>query len=432
MKNVIDVLEERGFIESMSSEELRQSADQPLKLYIGFDPTADSLHLGNMVGIIAAHWFQKFGHSPVIILGGATGRIGDPSGRSIERPLLADETIAHNVEKIKKNLEKIFSQNEKTDNLPLIVDNNEWYRHLLLIDFLRDVGKHFRMSTMLAKESVRTRLESEEGLSFTEFSYQIFQGYDFYHLYTHFGVVLQVGGSDQWGNITSGIELIRRLCHKPAFGITFPLLTRSDGKKFGKSEERAIWLSEERLSPYKFYQYLYQISDPDVTRLMRMLTVMDLEEILFWEKEMEKPSYSPNSAQKRLAEEITRFIHGEEGLRVAQRVTEAAAPGAKASLDLELLREISADLPNVVLHRTEVVNEKYVDLLAKTGILSSKGEAIRLIQNGGAYLNEEKIEETGFRIGEKHLIGDEFILIGIGKKKKFLIHIPRDTKKLLD
>src|SRR5579872_3470330 len=283
MDNVIDCLKERGFVDAMTSEELQEITSKPIKLYVGFDPTADSLHLGNLMGIMALAWFQRFGHTPVAILGGATGRIGDPSGKSIERPFLDNETIVANIASIRKHFEKTLDFASST-NPPMILNNDDWYNSVSLVEFLRDVGKYFRVNVMLSKEMVRARLASEDGISFTEFSYQLLQGYDFYHLYEKFGVILQVGGSDQWGNITAGIELIRKKIGGSAYGLTWPLLTRSDGKKFGKTEEGAIWLSPERCSPYQFYQYLVRLPDPDVIPLMRLLTFMSMEEIGSYER----------------------------------------------------------------------------------------------------------------------------------------------------
>jgi tyrosyl-tRNA synthetase len=422
MKNIIDCLKERGFIDAVTSEELRERANKPLKVYVGFDPTADSLHLGSLVGIMGLAWFQKFGHTPVVILGGATGRIGDPSGKSTERPLLDRQAIETNILGIRQHFEKILDFSNSA-NRPLLVNNDEWFAKIGFIDFLRDVGKHFRVGQMLAKDSVRSRLASEEGISFTEFSYQLLQSYDFYHLLKDHDVCLQMGGSDQWGNITAGIELIRKLSGQAAYGLTFPLITRSDGKKFGKSEEGAIWLSPERCSPYQFYQYLVRVADADVLMLMRMLTFMEMEEIRGIEAAMKGANYQPNTAQKRLAEEVTRIVHGEEGLQTALRVTEGAMPGAKALLTAEALKEIAADMPNVSLASDQVVEQKYVDVAVTSGLFSSKGEATRLIQNGGAYLNDVKVEDPQLRLKKEDLIGGEYLLLGAGKKKKMLVKI---------
>lgn len=422
METVVDALEKRGFIDAISSEELRERVKEPLKLYIGFDPTADSLHLGNLVGIVALAWFQKYGHTPVILLGGGTGKIGDPSGKDTERPLLDEKVLEKNVEGIRKQFERCLDFSHQTAP-PVLVNNDDWLSSYSLIEFLRDVGKHFRLGPMLGKDSVRSRINSEEGMSFTEFSYQVLQGYDFYHLYKENNICLQMGGSDQWGNITAGIELTRKLIGESVFGMTYPLLTRSDGKKFGKSEEGAIWLDPEKTSPYQFYQHLVRVADADVTKLMRMLTFMDIGEIEAYEAEIASGSFTPFEAQKRLAEEVTHFVHGEEGVQIALRVTAALAPGSKASLDPDILEEIARDMPHLALNITEVLNQKYTDVIAKAGFVASKGEAGRLIKNGGAYLNNEKVEDPDFTIAEEHLIGNKYMMLGSGKKKKMLIKI---------
>ncbi len=418
-KNIIDALTERGFIDQMTSPNLRDHALQPIRVYLGFDPTADSLHLGNLVGIVALAWFQRFGHTPYPLMGGATGRIGDPSGKSSERPLLREEELAHNVSSLKRFLQKIlhFPEGPK----PVVVNNEDWLGKFTLIEFLRDVGKHCRVGPMLAKESVRARLESEEGMSFTEFSYQLLQGYDFHHLNQHYGITLQLGGSDQWGNITAGIEFNRKVKGDQLYGLTWPLLTRSDGKKFGKSEEGAIWLSADKLSPYHFYQYLFRVPDADVIRLMKMLTFMDLPEIRAIEQSMGKDGYEPNSAQKRLAEEVTRFVHGEEGVTAALRVTAGIQPGAESKLSSEVLKEIAADMPHALLPNQEVIGKKWIDIAVKIGLIPSKAEGIRLVKNGGAYLNNVRIDDPGFAIETDHLIDGVYLLLGSGKKKKILI-----------
>ncbi len=422
MGNVIECLERRGFIEAMTSEELKKLTDKPIKLYVGFDPTADSLHLGNLIGIIALAWFQKFGHTPVVLLGGGTGKIGDPSGKNMERPLLDLETLQKNIAAINEQFSKClcFDQGE---NKAVTLNNDDWLSQFKLVEFLRDVGRHFRLGTMLAKDSVKSRLQSDEGMSFTEFTYQILQGYDFYHLHKNHDITVQMGGSDQWGNITAGIELTRRLSRKSVYGITFPLLKRSDGRKFGKSEEGAVWLSPQKTSPYKFYQYLFSTPDSDVIRLLRMLTFLELEEINKIEEQMKKSDYVPNSAQKRLAEEVTRYVHGEEGLEVAKKVTLSAAPGSSATLDVESLKEIANDMPNISIDAAELVEKKYVEIAVKIGLLSSKGEATRLIKNGGAYLNNQKITDALQLITKEHFIGGKFMVFSAGKKKKILVNI---------
>ncbi len=422
MSNVIQCLQERGLIEAMTSEEIVKLTEKPIKVYVGFDPTADSLHIGNLVGIVVLRWFQKFGHTPVVVLGGATGRIGDPSGKSMERPLLDQSAISYNVTRIRTHFETVLDFFHASAK-PIVFNNDRWFSQFNLIDFLRDIGKHFRVGTMLAKESVRSRLDSEEGISFTELSYQLLQAYDFYYLYKEMGVHMQMGGSDQWGNITAGTDLIRKLLGKTAYGLTFPLLTRSDGKKFGKTEEGAIWLAADRCSPYQFYQYFIRIPDADVIKMMRMLTFMSLHEIVTYEKMFDSKEYVPNQAQKKLAEEMTRLIHGEEGLATAIKVTQSAAPGSKAALDGDAFAEIAKDMPSVALRKGEVIGLKFIDLLVKAGLATSKGEALRLIQNGGAYLNNERIEDSSLCIGDQALVGGEYLLVGSGKKKKVLIKI---------
>ena len=273
MPNVIEEMQKRGFVDSIAGDALIEKANSgSLKVYVGFDPTANSLHLGNLVGIVALRWFERFGHQPVVLLGGGTGKIGDPSGKDKERPLLSKQMIEANTIAIERQFTRCLEK-------PIIINNDEWLSDLRLVDFLRDVGKHFRMGPMLSKESVRIRLQSEEGMSFSEFSYQMLQGSDFYHLFKNEGIEVQVGGSDQWGNITAAHELTRKMCGASIYGLTFPLLTRSHGKKFGKSEGGAVWLDPDQVSPYKFYQYLHSVPDADVGKLMRLLTFMELAEI---------------------------------------------------------------------------------------------------------------------------------------------------------
>ncbi len=420
--NVVEVLKKRGFIDQITSENLVDVTKKPIKVYLGFDPTARSLHLGNLVGIIALSWFQKFGHTPFAILGGATGRIGDPSGKSIERPFLDDKVIEENAFCIGKFLEKILKVNKKGPE-PIILNNNDWLKNMLFIDFIRDVGKHFRLSTMLAKESVKLRLGADDGMSFTEFSYQVLQGYDFYHLFSEYGVELEMGGSDQWGNITAGIEFTRRKCGKTLYGLTFPLLVKSDGRKFGKSEGGAIWLDEKELSYYEFYQYLVKTPDADVIRLLKMLTFLDLEEIIELENDMKKPDYVPNTVQRKLAEEVTKFVHGEEGLAIALKVTQGAAPGKEMDLSASLINEIAADMPSKELKRDETIHSKFTEIAVKTGLCSSKSEAAKLIQNGGAYLNNKRIDDNLYIIKPSDLVDNKFLILGKGKKTKILVKV---------
>lgn len=422
MPNVIEILQERGFIEAMSSESLKMLTQTPMSIYCGFDPTGDSLHLGHLIPIIGLAWFQKFGHTPVAIVGGATGMIGDPSGKTSERQLLDEATIEKNSEGIRKNLEAILDFQHPTAK-PILLNNIDWFKNISFIQFLRDIGKLFRLGPMLSKDSVKSRMQSEEGMSFTEFSYQVLQGYDFLHLYKNYGVTIEMGGSDQWGNITAGIELVRKVEGKEVFGVTFPLLTRSDGQKFGKSEKGAIWLSSDKLSPYEFYQYLVRVEDADVIKMMKLLTFMDMNEIHKFETMMKEPGYAPRTAQKRLAEEVTRIVHGQEKLDIALKVTEGLAPGAETELNAAMLESLAANMPSSELNRSNIIEKKLIDLLVETGLQASKSEARRLIRNGGVYLNNEKIEDENFTLSAEHLIENRMILIAAGKKNKLLVRV---------
>jgi len=422
MSSVIDCLKERGLLDSITSEDLLKQLENPTRVYCGFDPTAESLHVGHLIPIIVLRWFQKFGHTPVVILGGATGRIGDPSGKSVERPLLDDATILYNVARIRRQFEAVLDFFHLKSR-PLVFNNDEWFSGFNLIDFLRDVGKYFRLGVMLSKESVKSRLNSEEGISFTEFTYQILQSYDFYHLHKEHQVCLQIGGSDQWGNITEGVDLVRRLSGKQVFGLTVPLLTRSDGKKFGKSEQGAVWLAADRCSPYEFYQYFVRVPDADVIKMMKLLTFMDLQEIGSYEEQMQASGYISNTAQRRLASEVTCLIHGEEGLELALRVTQSASPGSETNLDPDSLEALSKELPSAEIDLSEVLDQKFVDVVLKIGLLASKSEAVRLIQNQGAYLNNKRVDDVNLRLSQNVLIGGKFLLFGVGKKKKMVVKI---------
>ncbi|MDN3507754.1 MAG: tyrosine--tRNA ligase [Simkaniaceae bacterium] len=417
MKNVIEILRARGFIEAVTNESITEALVKPQKIYIGFDPTAESLHLGNLVGIIMLAWFKKCGHTPVGLVGGATGRIGDPSGRSQERSFLSDDELKRNIAAIDAQLNKLLGRGVE------VLNNDSWLSKMPMTTFLRDVGKHFRLGPMLGKDSVRTRLESDEGMSYTEFSYQLLQGYDFYHLAEHEGITIQGGGSDQWGNITAGIEYTRRMSDHQLYGITFPLLTRSDGKKFGKSEGGAIWLDAKHCSPYKFYQYLIQVADADVCKLLRMLTFVEIEKIEAIEKSLADGVAVPNAAQRLLADEVTRFVHGEKGVAIAHKVTEAAKPGAQTVLDLDVLEEIAADMPSADLSIVDIDGKTFAEIAVASGLLKSKGEGNRLVQGGGAYLNNQKVNDANSVFKSSDLIGGKYLIVGSGKKKKLLVKI---------
>lgn len=422
-ENVIDVLEERGFIESMTSDDLKTKAQKPLSLYIGFDPTADSLHIGSLVAIMALGWFQKYGHKVTALVGGATGFIGDPTGKSIERPYLSAQNLEHNLKGIQKDLEGILTFD--SNNPIQVLNNATWFNKLSAVDFLREVTAFYRMGPLLSRETVKERLKTQEGMSVKEFCYPLIQGYDFYRLFKDEGIHLQLGGSDQWTNITAGIELIRKKLQKEAYGITFPLLLKSDGKKFGKSESGALWLSKEKLSPYEFYQYLVRAADDDVITLLKRLTFMEMKEIHALEQSMKKEDYKPNTIQKILAKEVTEIVHGKEELQIAIKVTEGMKPGAQTELNVALLKKMSEEIPSVTVAESEIVDQKIIDLLAGSKILSSKGEVRRMIQNGGVYLNNTRVEDGTKSISQEDLIDGECLLFSIGKKKKILFFIQK-------
>ena len=421
-KHIVDILRERGCLEDSTGEALYERLKRPVRLYCGFDPTSDSLHVGNLLPMIVLARFQRCGHQPVVVLGGATGKIGDPGGKSVERPLLDLDVIQRNIEGIRRNFERLFDTSDPK-TAPLFLNNDAWFGEFPLIDFLRDVGRHYRVNAMLAKEGVRTRLESQEGISFTEFSYMLMQGYDFLHLFRDYGVELQIGGSDQWGNITSGIDLVRRVCGEPVHGLTLPLLTRSDGKKFGKSEGGAVWLSREKLPVYDFYQYFMRLPDADVGKLMRFLTFMELEEIRELEAGFARGDLPPNALQKRLAEEMTRFIHGQEGLEEAQKITEQLAPGAETELSAQSLEALTQSTPSSHLMREEVVGKSVVDVLVAVGLQPSKGAARRLVDNGGVYLNNLKVTEASAEVSADDLVDGKYLLLAVGKKNKHVVSL---------
>ncbi|KAM4106883.1 hypothetical protein ACB094_04G099400 [Castanea mollissima] len=419
--NVIEILQQRGLIESLTSPDLHDAvvSSSPLKVYCGFDPTAESLHLGNLLGIIVLSWFHRLGHHPVALIGGATARVGDPSGKSLERPDLDLDSLRRNTLGIQSTIATILSGNS------VILNNYDWWKEVKLLDFLKDVGKYARVGTMMAKESVKKRLESEQGMSYTEFTYQLLQGYDFLHLYKNEGVRVQIGGSDQWGNITAGTELIRKVLQveKGAYGLTFPLLLKSDGTKFGKSEDGAIWLSPAMLSPYKFYQYFFSVPDSDVVRFLKMLTFLELEEIGELEREMGRVGYVPNTAQRRLAEEVTRFVHGEEGLMEAIKATKALRPGAETKLDWETIEGIAEDVPSCSLKYDQVVNVQLVELSVSAGLFESKSAARRLLKQGGLYLNNSRVDGEDKRIEAEDIVDGKVVLLSAGKKNKVLVRI---------
>lgn len=415
-------LSNRGLLDACTNEKLLEEG-RSLRVYCGFDPTADSLHIGNLLGIVVLSWFQTYGHKPVALIGGATARVGDPSGKSTERPVLEESVIQSNGAAIANTLKRILFKGVDSNQI-LVVNNFDWYSSMSILDFLRDIGKFSRVGTMLAKDSVKSRLQSENGISFTEFSYQLLQGYDFVHLWREHDVSVQVGGSDQWGNITAGTDLIHRL--EPSAdvsGLTFPLLLKSDGTKFGKSEQGAIWLSAERLSPYKFYQYFLSVEDSDVIRLLKMLTFLPLPQIQDIETSMKQSNYVMNSAQTRLAEEVTRFVHGIDGLQEAQQATAILKPGLNTELDVQALSTLRGVVPSADLPMSKVIGSNIVDLVVEVGLQPSKGATKRLIKGGGLQLNNVKVMSDELTVCPDDVIGGKLLLLAAGKKNKLLVSI---------
>jgi tyrosyl-tRNA synthetase len=413
--NLLDDLERRGAIADVTDhaalDELLSSGQQ--KIYIGFDPTADSLHVGSLLPALMLARFQRAGHRPIVLVGGATGMIGDPSGRTAERQLQSIETIRANVESIKNQLARFFQFEGAA--AAIAVNNFDWTHGVSYLEFLRDIGKHFTVNHMLAKESVRSRLEDREhGISYTEFSYMLLQAFDFLHLFNHEGCKIQGGGSDQWGNITAGIELIRRKSGGQAFGITFPLLTTSSGEKFGKSAGNAIWLDSNKTSPYQFYQYWINTDDRDVDRFLKLFTFLDLNEIAAI---MQNPP-EQRVAQKRLAAEVTKLVHGEDALAQAEKASEVLFGGEVTGLTDRDLSEIFADVPSFEIDLTSPV--KINDALVRAGAAKSKGEATRLVAGGGVYLNNRRVEGADTHIRREDIASETMLILRVGKKSYYL------------
>lgn len=392
-------------------------------VYIGFDPTADSLHVGSLLQLMLLRRFQSAGHRPIALVGGATGMIGDPSGKSDERNLLSVDALRANVVGLESQMRR-FLDFDSGDNGALLVNNFDWMRKFSYLDFLRDVGKNFPVSVMLAKDSVKGRLErSDAGLSYTEFSYMLLQAYDFAYLNETHGCELQIGGSDQWGNITAGIDLARRMRRVQLYGITSPLLTDSEGKKIGKTEGGTkVWLSDRRTSPYLFYQYWINMPDDDAGKCLRFLTELPREEIEALDQaRLAQPQQ--RESQRRLAEEITRLVHGQEGLAAAQGATRILFGEEFGGLSDEQLTEIFADVPHKSQPRSSLAGEGLgiLDALVETGLAKSKGEARRLVQQGGIYVNNRRAADPEARLKESDLASETAIVLRSGKKRYALL-----------
>ena len=391
-------------------------------LYAGFDPTADSLHVGHMLPLLNLRRFQRAGHRPIALVGGATGMIGDPSGKSEERNLLSVEVLQANIESIRGQMQG-FLDFDAGDQSAVLANNFDWMQGFSYLDFLRDIGKNFPVNVMLAKDSVKGRLErSDGGLSYTEFSYMLLQAYDFAHLNEHYGCELQIGGSDQWGNITAGIDLARRMRSVQLYGITCPLLTKSDGTKMGKTERGAVWLSPERTSPYAFYQYWINVADADAGICLRMLTELEHEEIEALDgARAEEPHL--RQSQKRLGETLTRLVHGESGLATAKRATEVFFGAEIEDLSDAQLVEIFADVPSKQRSTDSLGGEgmPIIDALVDGGLAKSKSEARRTIQQGGAYVNTRRVADLDARLTPANLASETVVVLRSGKKRYALL-----------
>ena len=421
--SVIEELRWRGLIHDISEGAEEALIREKVTAYIGFDPTADSLHVGSLLPIMVLVHLQRHGHTPIALLGGGTGMIGDPSGKTKERQLLSEEELAHNLECIREQLAR-FLDFDREGNAALMLNNADWLRPLTLIDFLRDIGKHFTVNYMMAKESVRQRLESEDGISFTEFSYMLLQAYDFLRLYLDQGCTFQMGGSDQWGNITAGIELIRRMAGGQAYGLTVPLVTTASGVKFGKTEAGNVWLDPARTSPFRFYQFWLNTADEDVIRYLKFFTLLGPEEIAGLEEAVAaRPEQ--REAQRRLAQEVTRMVHGEEALARAEQATGVLFGGDVAGLSAAELLDIFADVPSSTVAKEDLSGEgmPVVDLALLCGLESSKKRVRNLIEGGGVYVNNRRVEGLERRITLEDAVEGRVVVLRKGKKKYHLVRV---------
>ena len=420
--NVFDELSWRGLVNQVTHDELAQRLGRErFTLYCGFDPTADSLHIGHLMGVLMLRRFQRYGHRPIALVGGATGLIGDPSGKTEERQLLSREEVEANVAGLREQLTRFLEF--EGENAARVVNNADWLGQWSLLDFLRDIGKHFSVNVMLSRDSVRARLgDRDHGMSYTEFSYSLLQSCDFLHLHDDAECRLQVGGSDQWGNIVAGMDLTRRLRPESAtFGMTFPLITKADGTKFGKTEEGAVWLDPARTSPYKFYQFWINAADADVVKYLRFFTFLDQDAINDLARTVETAP-EQRQAQRALAEEVTRFIHGEEELARAQKASQAMFGGDITGLDEATLEDVFSEVPSSERPRAELTQGRpLAEVLVDCGIVKSKGEARRLIQNGGLYLNNERITSDALVLDENALCTPSMAVIRKGKKQYHLL-----------
>ena len=423
--NLVEEFRWRGMLQDMMPGTEEQLNKEMTTGYVGFDPTADSLHIGSLVPILLLLHLQRAGHKPIALVGGATGMVGDPSGKSEERNLLNEETLAKNLAGIRSQLEKYLDFSSGKPNAAEIVNNFDWFKTLGFIEFLRDVGKHITVNYMMSKDSVRKRIDGDTGISYTEFAYQLMQGYDYYWLYQHKACKLQMGGSDQWGNITTGTELIRRKAGGEAFAFTCPLITKADGGKFGKTEKGNVWLDPEKTSPYQFYQFWLNAADEDAEKWIRIFTLLskaDIEIIIYDHRN----DPGARLLQKSLAREVTIFVHGKEEFESAVSTSEKlfsgnAAENIRDLNETELLASMDG-VPQFNVERNKIISGMdAVSFLAESGIFPSKGEARKTIQGGGLSLNKEKLTDPAFLIDAKLFLAGKYILVQKGKKNYYLV-----------
>jgi tyrosyl-tRNA synthetase len=428
--NFVEELRWRGMVQDLMPGTEEYLLKNMTSAYVAIDPTADSLHIGHLVSVMMLKHFQRAGHRPIALIGGATGMIGDPSMKSAERNLLDEPTLRHNQESIKKQLAKFLDFDSDSPNAAKLVNNYDWMKEYTFLNFIRDIGKHITVNYMMAKDSVKKRLnaESKTGLSFTEFSYQLLQGYDYLHLYQTEGVRLQMGGSDQWGNITTGTELIRRKLgsEAEAFALVCPLITKADGGKFGKTESGNVWLDRRYTSPYKFYQFWLNVSDLDAAKYIRIFTALSQEEVLGLEEEQAAaPHLRP--LQKRLAQEITTMVHSAEDYELAVEASNILFGNSTSEtlkkLDEDTLLSVFEGVPQFEIARSELTNGiKAIDLLTeKAAVFSSKGEMRKLVQSGGISVNKEKLADTELLIDTNSLLNNKYLLVQRGKKNYYLL-----------
>ena len=421
--NLIEELRWRGMIQDIMPGTEEQLGKEMTTGYIGFDPTADSLHIGSLVPILLLVHFQKAGHKPIALVGGATGMVGDPSGKNEERNLLSEATLQKNVAGVKAQLERFLDFDPAIPNAAEMANNYDWFRSISFIDFLRDAGKHITVNYMMAKESVRKRIEGETGISYTEFAYQLMQGYDFYWLYTHKNCKLQMGGSDQWGNMTTGTELIRRKCGGEAFVFTNPLITKADGGKFGKTESGNVWLDPARTTPYQFFQFWLNASDTDAEKWIRIFTFLtkDAIEMLIHDHQMNP---AERVLQKTLAQEITSLVHGREELEKAVETTQKLFANQHApaeNLSVEDLEQMEGVVKTALAKEKLDNGTDVVSFLAETSIFSSKGDARKMVLGGGVSINRKKVESVEHRVDSSALLHNQYILVQKGKKNYYLV-----------